>query len=325
MDSSVSPKDEIWFLRLCHHISNAVYLLTSLTVWALSLNSTRSSLGPVKFIAKVQVLTHSKGLNNPLHHLVQKSPPLYVFLSQFNPPNTSILNFRLIVTCDWRLLPLTGLFYCSTETACFQLYARATRLSHQTATVTNYNAGRDSAPRIATRYRPDGQLIESQWRRNFPRPAKPASYTIGTGGFPGVKRPGRGVDHPPPSSAEVNGRVELYLFYSSSGSSCPVLGCTFELQCPALSNFSIPLFIPFSFFPRVSCPIKTGKVDGARERGASHYKSLIRGQNFRHFCSNVRQSVFHCCWVERGVALSVWPVDYRGSNSGRGKRFFCYP
>jgi hypothetical protein len=26
MDSSVLPKDEIWFLRVCHHISNAVYL-----------------------------------------------------------------------------------------------------------------------------------------------------------------------------------------------------------------------------------------------------------------------------------------------------------
>jgi len=26
MDSSVSPKDEIWFLCVCHHISNAVYL-----------------------------------------------------------------------------------------------------------------------------------------------------------------------------------------------------------------------------------------------------------------------------------------------------------
>ena len=25
MDSSVSPKDEIWFLSVCHHISNAVY------------------------------------------------------------------------------------------------------------------------------------------------------------------------------------------------------------------------------------------------------------------------------------------------------------
>jgi len=29
MDSSVSPKDEIWFLRVCHHISNAVYLRLS--------------------------------------------------------------------------------------------------------------------------------------------------------------------------------------------------------------------------------------------------------------------------------------------------------
>jgi len=25
MDSSVSSKDEFWFLRVCHHISNAVY------------------------------------------------------------------------------------------------------------------------------------------------------------------------------------------------------------------------------------------------------------------------------------------------------------
>ena len=29
--------------------------------------------------------------------------------------------------------------------------------------------------------------------------------------FPGVKRPGRGVNHPPKSSAEVKERVELYI------------------------------------------------------------------------------------------------------------------
>jgi hypothetical protein len=39
---------------------------------------------------------------------------------------------------------------------------------------------------------------------------------MGTGVFPGVKRPGRGIDHPSPSSAKVKERVELYL-YSLSG------------------------------------------------------------------------------------------------------------
>ena len=52
--------------------------------------------------------------------------------------------------------------------------------------------------------------------------AYPASYTMGTGSFQGVKRPGRGVDHPPLSSAEVRERVELYL-YPISGPSLPVL------------------------------------------------------------------------------------------------------
>jgi len=33
--------------------------------------------------------------------------------------------------------------------------------------------------------------------------------------FSGVKRPGRGVDHPPPAIAEVKERVELYLYYPS--------------------------------------------------------------------------------------------------------------
>jgi len=40
--------------------------------------------------------------------------------------------------------------------------------------------------------------------------AQPASYTMGTGSFLGVKRPGCSVINPPPqSSAEVKERVEL--------------------------------------------------------------------------------------------------------------------
>ena len=53
--------------------------------------------------------------------------------------------------------------------------------------------------------------------------AHPASYTMGTGSFPGVKRPERGIDHSPPSNAEVKERVQLYL-YSPFGPSWPVLG-----------------------------------------------------------------------------------------------------
>jgi hypothetical protein len=53
--------------------------------------------------------------------------------------------------------------------------------------------------------------------------AHPASSTMGTGSFSGVKRPGRGVDRPSPSSVEVKERVELYL-YSTSEPSWPVIG-----------------------------------------------------------------------------------------------------
>ena len=51
----------------------------------------------------------------------------------------------------------------------------------------------------------------------------PASCTMGTGSFQGVKRQGTGVDHPPLSSAEVKKTVGLYL-YSPSGPLWPVLG-----------------------------------------------------------------------------------------------------
>jgi hypothetical protein len=62
-----------------------------------------------------------------------------------------------------------------------------------------------------------GRVAQSGWtvRRSNPGGARffahvnagpgahPASCTMGTGSFPGVKRPGRGADHLPPSSAEV--------------------------------------------------------------------------------------------------------------------------
>ena len=49
---------------------------------------------------------------------------------------------------------------------------------------------------------------------------------MGTESFPGVKRPGRGADHPPPSKCRGHEMVELYL-YSPSEPSWPVIGKTF--------------------------------------------------------------------------------------------------
>jgi hypothetical protein len=42
--------------------------------------------------------------------------------------------------------------------------------------------------------------------------AHPASYIIGTGLFPWVKQPGRGVNHPPLSSTKVKEGIALYLY-----------------------------------------------------------------------------------------------------------------
>jgi hypothetical protein len=78
--------------------------------------------------------------------------------------------------------------------------------------------GRDKLVGIATRYALDGPGIESRWgeaRISAPVQtgvgAHSASCTMGTESFPGVERPGRGADHSPASSAEVEGRVDLYI------------------------------------------------------------------------------------------------------------------
>ena len=92
-----------------------------------------------------------------------------------------------------------------------------------------YIGGRDSSVGIATRYMLDGPGIESRWEARFSKPVQTgpgfhlASYTMGTGLFPEVKQPERGVDQPPPYSAEVEGRVKLYIC-SPSGPSWLVLG-----------------------------------------------------------------------------------------------------
>ena len=83
--------------------------------------------------------------------------------------------------------------------------------------------------RRVIRYGPDGPRIERQLEWDFPHPFRtslapnqpPVQWVPAL--LPGVKRPGIGVDHPPPSSAEDKERVEIYL-YNYSGPSWSVTG-----------------------------------------------------------------------------------------------------
>ena len=74
---------------------------------------------------------------------------------------------------------------------------------------------RESAVGIPIRYGLGGPGIESRWGRDFlhlSRPAVGPTQLLYNGlglTFPGVKQPGRGVDHSPPSIAEVKERVDL--------------------------------------------------------------------------------------------------------------------
>jgi len=91
----------------------------------------------------------------------------------------------------------------------------------------------DSSVSIATRYGVDGpgsnpSGIENSVPVQTGPGVHPDSYVMGTGSFPGVKRPGRGADHPPPSSAEVKRKVELQID-STSGPSWHLLGRTLPL------------------------------------------------------------------------------------------------
>ena len=69
-------------------------------------------------------------------------------------------------------------------------------------------------------------------------PAHPASCKMGTSLLPGVKRLGRGVSHPSPSSAEVKGSVQSYL-YSPSVPSWQVIGWLLPLPWALLLPFTV--------------------------------------------------------------------------------------
>jgi hypothetical protein len=122
------------------------------------------------------------------------------------------------------------------------IYSECVSVALATQHVNRLNG--ESVVGITTRYRPDGPGIESRCETRFSAPfhtspvAHPSSCTMGTRSpSRGIKQPGRGVDHPFPSSAEVKERVYPNI-YSPSVPPWPILGYTpSSVAFPALSHF----------------------------------------------------------------------------------------
>ena len=114
--------------------------------------------------------------------------------------------------------------------------------------------GRDSSVSVATCTELDGLGIESRLGRNFPHSSRPA---LGPTQPPiqwvpglsrGVKRPGRGVDHPPPSSADVKERVQLYPYIFSGTSWFSGIVFSYQLQMFEMNEWSLTRFHPKQHF-----------------------------------------------------------------------------
>ena len=98
-----------------------------------------------------------------------------------------------------------------------------------------------------------------------------------------IKWPGRGVDHPPPSSAEVKERVELHL-YCTSGLSWSVLGWTLPLPVP----------LDFRYWVR-TC---SGRFEAPSQ--------ICEKQLLASSCLSVRMEQLGSHWTDFLLKLDLW-------------------
>ena len=146
-------------------------------------------------------------------HFLMKHFNIIIFHLSIGLPSGLFLSGFPIKPCTIFILPI--------RTTCFaHLILNLIRLimcgeEHKSRSTSLQNFVPNSVAGTPTGNGLDGSRIVSLWRAGFCAPvqtspgAHPAPYTICTGSFLGVKRPGCGVKHPTPSSAKVKEREKL--------------------------------------------------------------------------------------------------------------------
>ena len=128
---------------------------------------------------------------------------------------------------------------------------------------TKREMGHHKAVGIATRYGLDGPRIEPSWggRARFSTPALEPTQLLAkwiTGVFSGVKRPGRGFNHPLSSMVEVKERTDLCLYSHSVLSSRS--GVNFTSILPQLIGTNLGIFITVVTEERSKSLLRVSKI-----------------------------------------------------------------
>jgi hypothetical protein len=124
--------------------------------------------------------------------------------------------------------------------------------------------GRDSSVGVEISYGLDGQGIEARYSEpaQTGSGAHPAFYTMDTGSFLGLKRVQRGVNHKPPSRAEVKEESRATPLHPPLITPCLRGRLQVELHLNLKENFF--LFTPFWFTP----PLSATQLGSKTRKGA---------------------------------------------------------
>ena len=139
---------------------------------------------------------------------------------------------------------------------------------------------------------------------------------MGTGSFLGVERPGRGVDHPPLSSAEVKERVELYLYFPSGQNFAPCLchilsGILYSSKYPAVTTATFMQTDSGEYVYKAGHSLLTCASYEAHHSYSHLHKGYKAGQQsvliFEYTaCISVRGI---CKFYVSGSSVCIWTTD----------------
>jgi hypothetical protein len=158
--------------------------------------------------------------------------------------------------------------------------------------------------RWCVRYGLVGPDIESRWGARFSASFQagyedhPASYTMDTGSFPRVKRPGRGVDHPPHLAQRLKSRavalLPLWTFVA-----CSRVTFTFTLVCAHRDLF----WLTRKFGVKTRKPCRTVQYIGSAACGTDVPCCLLK---IRLQCHSAAQ--YEALWKMQKASLLSNPI-----------------